>query len=83
MIDCFTFHIIMYNTGLATRAPTEHARRRICTLFAASSRLSSLAPRFTDPLYIALYRNDTWAAFGERALSAIASFYSCFTSNER
>jgi len=28
MIDYLTFHIIMYNTGLTTRAPEEHARRR-------------------------------------------------------
>jgi len=44
--------------GLATRVPTEHARRRTCPLFAASSRLSFLAPRFTYPLHIALSHND-------------------------
>jgi len=44
-----------FNAGLATRAPTEHARRRTCPLFATSSRLSFLAPRFfLSPPYSAL-----------------------------
>jgi len=62
-------------SGLTMWMPTKHARRRTCLLFAASFRLFFQAPRFTYPLHIALSRNDTWAAFGERALSAITSFY--------
>jgi len=60
---------------LATRAPTEHTRRRTCPLFAASSLLSFLTLRFTYPLLIALFRNDTWAAFGERALNALSHHF--------
>jgi len=46
---------------------------------------------FCDQLFFAIlsqislfyFMAYTMAAFGERALSAFASFYPCFTSNER
>jgi len=33
--------------------------------------------------YLLLKLMKTMASFGERAISTIASFYPCFTSNER
>jgi len=58
--DSRTLFLYLYIiTGLATRAPTEHARRRTCPLFAASSRLSFQTTIHLSPPY-ELLRLNSW-----------------------